>query len=74
MSIKIFSEQIREGEINLLRSTMQKYSGDKPFNFSIQTPESVCVTINPEDKISFCPELFEELEELLPPKSFYFIY
>ena len=74
MSLKIDSESLAKEKLILLRSTIQKFSGDKTFTFSIQTPESVCVTITPEEKISFSPELFEELEEILPIKTLEFHY
>jgi len=74
MSLKIDSDSIREYDLILLRSTIQKYSGEKTFTFSVKTPESVSVTITPEEKISFSPELFAELEEILPLETLEFHY
>ncbi len=74
MRIKIGPEPLKQESISLLRNTMQKYSGDKSFTFSIQTPEDTSVTITPEEKIDFTPELIEELEELLPEQQLEFSY
>ena len=74
MSLKICSNSLREDKLILLRSILQKYSGDKTFTFSIQTPESVNVIISPEERISFSPKLFEELEEILPLETLDFYY
>ncbi len=74
MSLRMGSEPLREDELILLRNTMLKFSGEKTFTFLIKTPESVNVTITPEEKISFSPELFEELEEILPLETLEFHY
>ena len=74
MSLIIDSESLGKDKLIMLRSTIQKFSGDKTFTFSIQTPESVSVTIIPEEKISFSSELFEELEEILPIETLKFHY
>ena len=74
MVIKIGTEPLKQEAINLLRSTLQKYSGDRPFSFSVQTPEAASVTITPEEQISITSELIEELEELLPFQTLEFSY
>jgi hypothetical protein len=74
MVIKIGTEPLKQKPINLLRSTLQKYSGDRPFSFSVQTPEAASVTITPEEQISITSELIEELEELLPFQTLEFSY
>jgi len=74
MLIKISSEPFLKEELILLRSTLQKYPGEKSFKFSVQSIESAEVTITTEDRINFAPELFEELEELFSPQSFEFNY
>ena len=74
MSIKIVSDPLPQEAIGLLRSTLQKYSGEKPFTFSVQAPEATSVTITPEERISFSSALIEELEELLPLQSLEFSY
>ena len=74
MVIKIGTETLKQEAINLLRSTLQKYSGDRPFSFSVQTPEAASVTITPEEQISITSELIEELEELLPFQTLEFSY
>jgi len=66
MTIKFGSESLQEEELILLRSTLQKYSGDKNFSLSIQTPESTDVKIIPEEKVTFSTELTQELEEVIP--------
>ncbi len=74
MSIKFGLESLQEKELILLRSTLQKYSGDKVFSFSVQTPENVSVTIIPEEKLTYSSELFHELEEIIPSCNLEFIY
>jgi len=74
MSINLGLESLQEKELILLRSTLQKYSGDKTFSFSIRTPENVCVTIMPEEKLTYSSELFHELEEIIPSGNLEFIY
>jgi hypothetical protein len=74
MAIKIDSEPLAQESISLLRSTLQKYSGEKPVTFLIQTPEATYVTITPEEQISFTSSLIEELEELLPHQTLEFSY
>jgi DNA polymerase-3 subunit alpha len=74
MAIKIDSEPLAQESISLLRSTLQKYSGEKPVTFLIQTPEATSVTITPEEQISFTSSLIEELEELLPHQTLEFSY
>ena len=74
MSIKFGLESLQEKELILLRSTLQKYSGDKNFSFSILTPEKVNVTIIPEEKLTFSTELFHELEEIISSGNLEFSY
>jgi len=74
MSIKINSDPLSHETISLLRSTVQKYSGEKPFTFSVQAPEATSVTITPEERINFSSALIEELEELLPLQTLEFSY
>ncbi len=74
MSIKINSDSLSRETISLLRSTLQKYSGEKPFNFLVQTPDATSVTITPEERINFSSALIEELEELLPLHTLEFSY
>ena len=74
MLIKFGSESLKEEELILLRSILQKYPGTKTFSFSVQTPDSVKVTIIPAEKIIFSSELFQELEELIPSSNLEFGY
>jgi DNA polymerase-3 subunit alpha len=74
MSIKIGLAPLPPEAIVLLRSTLQKYSGEKPFTFSVQAPEATSVTITPDERISFSSALIEELEELLPLHTLEFSY
>ncbi|MBC8259151.1 MAG: DNA polymerase III subunit alpha [SAR324 cluster bacterium] len=74
MSINIAAEKLDSAKINLLRNTLQKYAGEKPFTFSVQTPEATSVTITPEEKLNFTSALIEELEELLPQQTLEFGY
>jgi hypothetical protein len=74
MSIKIGPAPLALEAIGLLRSTLQKYSGEKPFTFSVQAPEATSVTITPDERINFSPALIEELEELLPLHTLEFSY
>jgi hypothetical protein len=53
---------------------LQKYTGDKPFTFSIQAPDATFVTITPEERISITSALIEELEEFLPLQTLEFSY
>ena len=74
MLIKIGSDTLLLETISLLRSTLQKYTGDKPFTFSIQAPDATFVTITPEERISITSALIEELEEFLPLQTLEFSY
>ncbi|PQM55544.1 MAG: DNA polymerase III subunit alpha [Deltaproteobacteria bacterium] len=74
MSIKINSDPLSQETISLLRSTLQKYSGEKPFTFLVQAPDATSVTITPEERINFSSALIEELEELLPLQTLEFSY
>ncbi|MED5516506.1 MAG: hypothetical protein VYE65_06990 [SAR324 cluster bacterium] len=74
MSIKINSDPLSHETLSLLRSTLQKYNGVKPFTFSVQAPEATSVTITPEERINFSSALIEELEELLPLQTLEFSY
>ena len=74
MSIKIGPAPLSPEAIVLLRSTLQKYSGEKPFTFLIQAPEATSVTITPDERIIFSSALIEELEELLPLHTLEFSY
>ena len=74
MLIKIGAESLNQESVSLLRKTLQKYSGDKPFTFSVQTPEAVSVTITPEERINITSTLIEELEEILPHQTLEFGY
>jgi DNA polymerase-3 subunit alpha len=74
MLIKIGAESLNQESVSLLRKTLQKYSGDKPFAFSVQTPEAVSVTITPEERINITSTLIEELEEILPHQTLEFGY
>jgi len=74
MLIQFGPETFKEDSMNLLREILQKYSGNKTFSFSIQTPESATVHITPEERVDFSPELIEELEEILPFQKLEFSY
>jgi C4-type Zn-finger protein len=74
MSFKIGSEPLNQDSISLLRNTLQKYSGDKTFTITIQTPDAASVIITPEERISFASALIEELEELFPDQTLEFGY
>ena len=74
MSFKIGSEPLNQDSISLLRNTLQKYSGDKTFTITIQTPDAASVIITPEERISFASALIEELEELFPNQTLEFGY
>jgi len=74
MSIKIGSDLLPQETLSLLRSTLQKYSGEKPLTISVQAPEATSVSITPEERISFSSALIEELEELLPLQTLEFSY
>ena len=74
MLIKIGSESLNQESISLLKKTLQKFSGDKPFTFAIQAPEAVSVTITPEERINITTSLIEELEEILPNQTLEFNY
>ena len=74
MSIKIDSDPLPKETISLLRNTLQKYVGDKTFTFLVQAPETVSVTITPEERINFSLALIEELEELMPLQTLEFNY
>jgi len=74
MSFKIGSEPLNRESISLLRNTLQKYSGEKTFTITIQTPEAASVIITTEERISFVSALIEELEELFPDQVLEFGY
>ena len=74
MSIKIGPAGLSPEVIGLLRSTLQKYSGEKPFTFSVQAPDATSVIIAPDERISFSLALIEELEELLSLHTLEFSY
>ena len=74
MLIKIGAESLNQESLRLLRRTLQKYSGDKPFTFSVQTPEADSVTITPEERINITSTLIEELEGILPHQTLEFGY
>jgi len=74
MSIKIGSDFLPQETLSLLRSTLQKYSGEKPFTILVQAPEATSVSITPEERINFSSALIEELEELLPLQTLEFSY
>ena len=67
-------ESLNLESVSLLKKTLQKYSGDKSFSFSVQTPEAVSVTITPEEQINITSTLIEELEEILPHQALEFNY
>ena len=74
MLIKIGAESLSQESVRLLWKTLQKYSGDKPFTFSVQTPDAVSVTITPEERVNITSALIEELEEILPHQTQEFGY
>ena len=74
MLIKIDVESLSQETVRLLRKTLQKYSGDKSFTFSVQTPEAASVTITPEERVNITSALIEELEEILPHQTLEFGY
>ena len=74
MLIQFGPETFKQDSMSLLRNILQKYSGNKTFSFSIQTPESVTIQITPEERVDFTPELIEELEEILSFQKLEFSY
>ena len=74
MSIKIGSDLLPQETLSLLRSTLQKYSGEKPVTFTVQASDATSVNITPEERVSLSSALIEELEELLPLQTLEFSY